>query len=223
MHQIMLCHYRYYLHLYEDLLRVIDRSVTIPYWDWTVHSEKPYDSDVFDPILGFGGSSDNVTLCVTSGPFQQREFAMTPQTGGGCIRRMYGDFPFLNRQLLSRILSLPASSFNDFHSTLQLFFHFPIRCSIGGTMCRNFASEDPVYLLLLTQLDRLLALWQSSDEERALVRYSHDTSPLVHTLEGSGTLKVSDYSSNEQLPYGASVCYSDAPALTLSPDIEPEI
>ena len=106
MHQIMLCHYRYYLHLYEDLLRVIDRSVTIPYWDWTVHSEKPYDSDVFDPILGFGGSSDNVTLCVTSGPFQQREFAMTPSDGGRLYQTYVRRFPFLES---AAVVSNPLS------------------------------------------------------------------------------------------------------------------
>ena len=206
--------HRYYLHLYEDLLRVIDRSVTIPYWDWTVHPQKPYDSPVFDPILGFGNSVDNVTHCINSGPFRQGDFAMTPQAGGGCIRRTFGDFPFLNRQLLNSILSLPASSFDQFHSTLQLFFHFPIRCFIGGTMCTTFASEDPVYLLLLAQLDRLLHVWQAQDDERASVRYANDPTPLPHTLEMTVVkLTVSDYSSNKQLPYGTSVCYSQEPPL----------
>jgi hypothetical protein len=78
-------------------------------------------------------------------------------------------------------------------------------------MCTNFAAEDPLYLLLLSQLDRLLDQWQAMDKDRALVRYSEDTSPLVHTLETSLPVKVSDYSSNKELPYGTSVCYSEPP------------
>ena len=209
--------HRYYLQLYEDLLRVVDSSVTIPYWDWTTHPEKPYDSPVFDPNLGFGNSVDNVTYCVNSGPFQQGEFSITPLAGGGCIRRTYGEFPFFNRQLLNSILSITATSFGEFHSSLQLFFHLTIRCFIGGTMCTNFASEDPLYLLLLAQLDRLLDKWQSLDDERALARYADDTSPLVHTL-GDTKLTVSDYSSNKELPYGISICYSEEPPDAVEPE-----
>ena len=206
--------HRYYLHLYEDLLRVIDRSVTIPYWDWTMNPGKPYESQVFNPDLGFGNSIDNVTLCVNSGPFREDEFLITPQAGvNRCIRRTYGDFPFFNRQLLRSILSLPATSFDQFHSTVQLFFHFPIRCFVGGTMCTNFASQDPLYLLLLAQLDRILDEWQRSDEDRATVRYADDSSSITHTLEPTDELKVSDYSSNKKLPYGAAVCYSEVPPL----------
>jgi hypothetical protein len=216
--------HRYYLALYEDLLRVIDRSVTIPYWDWTMHPQKPYESQVFDPVLGFGNSANNVTHCVDSGPFRKGDFNMTLRNGDTCIRRTYGNFPFFNRQLLDSVLSVPADSFGQFHSALQLFFHFQIRCFVGGTMCTNFASEDPLYLLLLAQLDRLLHRWQALDQARALVRYSDDASPLSPTLEGrsSELLKVSDYSSNKELPHGAAVCYSQAPPPIPATNTNPE-
>ena len=218
--------HRYYLHLTEDLLRVVDRSVTIPYWDWTMNPEKPYESQVFDLDLGFGNSANNVTHCVNSGPFREGEFHTSPQLGGGhgggCVRRTYGDFPFYNRQLLSTVLSLPATSFEQLHSTLQLFFHFPIRCSVGGTMCTNFASEDPLYLLLLAQLDRILHEWQTSDSDRAEARYSDDALPLAYTLDSSEELKVSDYSSNKDLPYGVAVCYSQPPPLSPTTSNDPE-
>ena len=90
-------------------------------------------------------------------------------------------------------------------------------------MCTNFASEDPVYLLLLAQLDRLLDAWQRQDEERGAVRYSDDPSPLVPTLNSvSEELKVSDYSSNKELPYGVSVCYSVPPPPLPAVTAEPE-
>ena len=214
--------HRYYLNLYEDLLRVVDRSVTVPYWDWTLDAERQYESQVFDPVLGFGNTADNATRCVDSGPFREGEFHMTPQAGEGCVTRTYRNFPFFNRQLLDSILSVPASSFGQLHSALQLFFHFQIRCFVGGTMCTNFATEDPVYLLLLAQLDRLLDVWQSRDEHRAEVRYTDDATPLAPTLEGGAVfLKVSDYSSNKELPYATAVCYTEPPPVPAS-TAEPE-
>ena len=216
--QFFLWH-RYYLQLYENLLRVVDDSVTIPYWDWTTHPGKPYDSPVFDPSDGFGNSIDNDTQCVNSGPLREGEFSVSTLAGGGCIRRTYSDFPFLHRDLISGILSLPATSFSEVHSMLQQYLHLTIRCYIGGTMCTNFAAEDPLYLLLLSQLDRLLDQWQAMDRDRAIVRYAEDTSPLIHTLNTSSKLKVSDYVSNKELPYSTSVCYSEQPPQ--SPD-DPE-
>ena len=204
--------HRYYLSLYEDLLRVVDGSVTIPYWDWTLNPENSYESEVFAPALGFGNSTNNISYCVESGPFREGQFRMTPQAGEGCVKRRYHSFPFFNRQLLDSIISLPAGSFDQLHSALQQFFYSQIRCFVGGTMCTNFASEDPIYLLLLAQLDRLLDHWQSLDDDRSVVRYRDDPTPLVPTHEGTSKLfKVSDYSSNKELPYGTAVCYTEPP------------
>ena len=215
--------HRYYLQLYEDLLRVVDGSVTVPYWDWTVSPAKPYDSPVFDTELGFGNSADNLTsFCVNSGPFQRGEFSVAPSAGGGCVRRTYGEFGFPNRQFLDTTLSLPANSFSEFHQTLQLFVHFNIRCFVGGTMCTNFASNDPLYLLLLARLDHLLDHWQGLDGERAVAGYTTNSAPLFATLREESELKVSDYSRNKNLPHGTSVCYSELPDTLPSSIADPE-
>ena len=34
--------HRYFLLEYENLLRLVDSSITIPYWDWTVRLRDPY-------------------------------------------------------------------------------------------------------------------------------------------------------------------------------------
>ena len=204
--------HRYYLQLYEDLLRAVDPSITLPYWDWTTHPTYPLGSSVFNRVFGFGDSIDSETKCVSSGPFREGEFSIASSGNKECIRRKYDSSFLYNRQFFNQTLEIPAERFDEFHSTLQLLIHFNTRCSLGGTMCSSRAPNDPLYLLLLTRLDLLLDQWQSLDAERASVRYSTDFTPLAPTL-GEARLRVRDYSSNSQLPFGTAVCYSPLPPL----------
>lgn len=199
--------HRYFLLQYEDMLRLINRQITIPYWDWSLLPMDPYASPVFDPETGFGNASDSVTLCVTNGPFRESEFQVTPSASGGCLERQYGNFTYPSRSLIEDIiLVMPASDFDEFHRSLQLFIHLNVRCFVGGHMCSNNASNDPLYLLHLARVDLLLDRWQSQDSQRATVRYDGDTTPLASSMDDN--LVVGDFSTNRNLPYGVSVLYS---------------
>ena len=201
---------RYYLQLYEDFLRAIDSSITIPYWDWTAYPNRPYDSPVFDAELGFGNSADNATSCVNSGPFREGEFSVPSSLGGGggCIKRTYEEnFSFYTRETMDNLLVLPPDSFGKFYQTLHLLIHLETRCFVGGTMCTDYASSDPLYLLLLARLDLVFDQWQSLQE---LVRYSNDFTSLEPVLKGR-RFTASSYSSNTNLPYNTAVCYGPLP------------
>ena len=68
-----------YLLLYEDLLRVIDCRVTIPYWNWARHSKHIWlvlpNYPMWSSFGGFGGTGDpNKGFCVTDGPFNMEEY-----------------------------------------------------------------------------------------------------------------------------------------------------
>lgn len=198
---------RYFLLEYEDLLRLVDTEITIPYWDWTLLPSTPYDSTVFDPQTGFGNSADSNTTCVNSGPFREGEFEVTPSAGGGCLRRLYNNRTYPSRQLIEQdILSQPASNFEEFHSSLQLFIHLNLRCFVGGHMCSMDAANDPLYPLHLTRVDLMLNRWQSSSPDRAAVRYMNENIPLALSLDDSSL--VSAFSSNTDLPYGTCIIYA---------------
>ena len=198
---------RYFLLEYEDLLRLVDTEITIPYWDWTLLPSTPYDSTVFDSQTGFGNSADSNTTCVNSGPFREGEFEVTPSAGGGCLRRLYNNRTYPSRQLIEQdILSQPASNFEEFHSSLQLFIHLNLRCFVGGHMCSMDAANDPLYPLHLTRVDLTLNRWQSSSPDRAAVRYMNENIRLALSLDDN--LLVSDFSSNTDLPYGTCIIYS---------------
>ena len=205
--------HRYFLLEYEDLIRLVDSSVTIPYWDWTPMRTDPYSSIIFDPVIGFGNSSDNVTRCVNSGPFREGEFMTTPSAGGGCLEREYLQNNFPSRALIEDILA--EDIFVMAHNSIQQFVRFNVRCLIGGHMCSSDAANDPLYLSITATIDQIMSLWQSRDPQRETVRYASDTTPLDVNL-GEG-LVVSDFALNTNLPNGVSVCYSPLPPLSNLP------
>ena len=200
--------HRYFLLEYENLLRLVDNDITIPYWDWTVRPNAVFTLPIFDNILGFGNSANETTLCVSSGPFREGQFEITPSAGGGCLMREYMDtiLPPTRALIEDNFLSIPATMFDDFHNAIFRFVNLMVRCIVGGDMCSVDAANDPVYLLQLTRVDLIIDRWQDMDEERANVRYANDDTPLDLTFDDS--LLVLNFSSNKALPYGVCIQYS---------------
>src|SRR5882724_4124846 len=58
--------HREFLRRFEDALRSIDRSVTLPYWDWTVDNSPA--SSLWDATF-LGGNGTGADERVTTGPF----------------------------------------------------------------------------------------------------------------------------------------------------------
>ena len=196
---------RYFLLEYENLLREVDCRVTIPFWDWTAFHDEPYKSPVWDNEQGFGGSSDQSTTCVTTGPFRQGEYHVSPEAGGGCIKREYKKATYPSRTVVDKdVLTLPAALFNTLHRFLQLYFGISVQCLVGGTMFSPNAAEDPAFLLQLSQLDSLFTRWQSFGGGREKIRYANDTSRLLLTP----ALTVSQMSDSSSLLHGACISYS---------------
>ena len=67
--------HRGYLWLFEQQLREIDPSVSVPYWDWTVDRE--IDSYLWQDDLMGGDGDPNDNFAVHSGPFQQGQWEIT--------------------------------------------------------------------------------------------------------------------------------------------------
>lgn len=66
--------HRMYLHLFEQQLREVDPTVSIPYWDWTV--DNTVDSYVWQPDLMGGDGSDDHGEAVIDGPFRKDAFEL---------------------------------------------------------------------------------------------------------------------------------------------------
>jgi hypothetical protein len=199
--------HRYFLMEYEDLLRLVHRNLTIPYWDWSTSPSSPYTELVFDPIEGFGDMSDPATDCVSTGPFGEGNFEVTTQNMNlSCLTREYNDYTFPSRDVLNNSLFISASVFEEFHNFVQLFLTTNTRCFIGGEMCSTNAASDPLFLLHLARVDSFIQRWQELDEANSVVSSDKKSDHLEHTLAESLTL--SDFCSNGDLPLGTCVKYA---------------
>lgn len=207
--------HRYFLLEYEDLIRLVDSSITVPYWDWTPMNTAPYSLPIFSPVIGFGNSSNASTGCVNTGPFREGAFTTTPSAGGGCLERDYDQTIFPTRMSINDIIA--ENVFTRAHTAIQHFIHINVRCLVGGHMCNDDAANDPLYITLLATIDQIMSQWQARSPMREAVRYASDSTPLDINL-GQG-LVVSDFALNSNLPNGISVCYSSSQPSSTSPGV----
>ena len=199
--------HRYFLLEYEDLLRMVNRDITIPYWDWSADGHTSFSSHLFDPITGFGNSSNMSTHCVSSGPFQEGKFkiSMLHPSSQNCLTREYKNFKF-PVQLQEKLVS---TDYETFHTYVQVMLGRNVRCFVGGAMCSENAASDPLLVLHLAGIDRLVDLWQERNKEDVQdplsnVRRAHNV--IVNTL--GGNLTVANFSRNQDLAYSTCVRYS---------------
>ena len=112
--------HRWYLLTFENLLRQLDCTITVPYWQWEDDSANPWNQAMWtSPPYWLGGSNNGA--CVPNGLFVP-PFYISPTAGPSqCLTRNFGSgIPsvtdvrsVLQSYLLSwsRLLTISASSF----------------------------------------------------------------------------------------------------------------
>lgn len=153
--------HRFYILQMENLLREIDCRVTLPYWDWSVVGENPWDKTGIwsNESYGLGGNGiESKGFCVQDGEFRQGKWhtpffndnldivtstidiygdldekSVTPDLSD-CLRRYFdGDLP--QELHVQRALSLPAERFSDFEINLRINYHDMMHNSVGKYPC----------------------------------------------------------------------------------------
>ncbi|OAJ42659.1 hypothetical protein BDV3_006765 [Batrachochytrium dendrobatidis] len=151
--------HRVFMQTFEDLMR--DRcgyKGSMAYWDWSLDSQAPERSEVWSPNF-MGGNGDPVTKCVTNGPFA----GVRTQTHQ-CIRR---DF-VLSENMYSSYYppsviasTLMITSFLEFSYAIEQRIHNLLHYAVGGDMHDStISSNDPIFFLHHTNIDRLYSKWQ---------------------------------------------------------------
>ena len=179
------------LQLEAVILRVTQKEIAIPYWDWTLDAAEPWISPVWGLIGGNGDPKDYFR--VQDGPFAHKfnnwDVPGYPQDGlpEPGLKRQFGQWVFtlptpddLNKAMNEEIYDEPyynASPFNrGFRNRLEGWItqkgdpqvttpgsqlHNRVHLWIGGNMLAMTSPEDPVFFLHHCFVDKIWADWQA--------------------------------------------------------------
>lgn len=160
--------HRLYLYVLEFLLRRIDPSVFVPYWDWGFDSQGPEDAPVFDddPEIGFGRNGDLQDRCIKTGAFAtwQPQYPFPH-----CLKRQWAETNrievFSSTDFIQIIISM-SKNYLSFAPSLEQIPHGQVHNAIGGLagdLTTMASPNDPLFFLHHANLDRYWAMWQASD------------------------------------------------------------
>ena len=139
--------HRWFILSLENLLRQIDCTITVPYWDWSAESQTWQNSLVWAPQCGFGGNGNPVT----TGVFRSGNWQVTPSAGAGPLCRNFrGNVP--DCASVSMIQRMSVSEFSDWHSVVYNSLHSSVHCIIDGTMCTQDSANTPEFFLKVVNL-----------------------------------------------------------------------
>ena len=205
--------HRYFILLYENLLRRVDCSVTVPYWDWSKMPGSAFNTTAASSIWssedsGLGGDGEGIYSCVQTGPFRQDVWSIVPlppgiPTGPGprCLARMFFGTP-PDAIAVQRVLDIPLGNFSDFELMLRVNLHDLVHCLIDGTMCSLDSATAPEFFLHHGFVDKIWNDWQKKSESHKNVFFSN----MSQRMPGTQVLpsKVLDLS---QQPGGIRIEY----------------
>ncbi|ORX81815.1 Di-copper centre-containing protein [Basidiobolus meristosporus CBS 931.73] len=208
--------HRKYLLNFEDALREIDPDVTVPYWDWTLDSQAPEASPIF---TWFGGNGEGEDNCLKSGPFANWRTSVPEQK---CLQRQFDlqnglISPLQSPELLHEDIAT-SKNYSTLQTVIEMGTHSLVHVGIGGEggdMSFEYSSNDPIFWLVHSFVDKIWSTWQSFDPKNAL---SYDginpatnkSVALTDVLDVFGT-QVKDVMSTKKLCYR----YSQTPAIPM--------
>ena len=170
--------HRQYLFEFERDLQSVsggDKTITIPYWDWTDSSSLPFTTD----FLGSDGEQTNTEQPgkVVDGPFAfdgpnhwtitiKDDPADPSYLERGLGRRTDAlHLPTLEQIQISMFISAYDSapwkfSSRGFRRVVEINFHNLVHRWVNGTMVTMASPNDPVFWLHHANIDRLWGIWQ---------------------------------------------------------------
>ncbi|KAI8055755.1 hypothetical protein BDF22DRAFT_671964 [Syncephalis plumigaleata] len=152
--------HRAYLMEFQRVLRTVNPSIVIPYWDWSHDSQAPELAPIWQPDW-YGGNGRPGDQCVTNGRFRNyRPYYPQPH----CLQRRWdnGDRigAYYSPQALRALLT-SSTPYDTFRQRLEGAPHGQVHVSIGFDMSTMYSPNDPVFFLHHTFIDKLWADWQA--------------------------------------------------------------
>ncbi|RKP37296.1 hypothetical protein BJ085DRAFT_19981, partial [Dimargaris cristalligena] len=160
--------HREYIRNFERELQKVDPSVILAYWDWSIDSQTPSNSPVWNDYGHSGGEGQ----CVLDGSFSgwQAQYNLNG-TDLHCLRRAWNQGTSMGSVFPPEYLEQNARDNDDyvtFWNTLERGPHGIVHAFIGGDMFDMASPNDPIFWLHHTFLDKLWAEWQQKNANTRL-------------------------------------------------------
>jgi len=157
--------HRAYLQELENLLRLVDCRVTVPYWPYSDRPTDPFPYLPFGQNYGLGDNGDvNNGNCVTNGPFAS---PWIPPSRSSCLTRSFQQtsvLPTLTQ--LNSILATAASAYGSFSDQIQYSYHNGVHVTVGGDLATSHSTVDLLFFLLHGNVDRAWDTWQKQSSSK---------------------------------------------------------
>ena len=193
--------HRWYILEMENLLRKIDCRITVPYWDWSLESDRWTQSIIWNDMCGFGGNGDPGTIgrLVSTGPFAWHIW--TPPEGIPLSRNFNGGVP--DSAAVALIQRNGVYQFETWHTLVEGSLHDNVHCRIGGTMCLAISANDPIFFLHHGFIDKLWSDWQNKGPDYKNLAYFSQNHNEMPGTSGATPSQVYDL---QNQPGSVKVC-----------------
>ncbi|ORX82792.1 Di-copper centre-containing protein, partial [Basidiobolus meristosporus CBS 931.73] len=156
--------HRQFLKQFEMALQQIDSRLSVPYWDWTLDSQAPELSKVFQ---WFGGNGAGPRRCVEDGPFANWQIEIPERS---CLRRTFNlqskIAPFYAPEVINQIIS-NSDTYEELREAIEGGPHGTVHMGVNGDMSRMGSTNDPLFWLHHSFVDKIWTEWQIAHPAQA--------------------------------------------------------
>ncbi|XP_065179200.1 uncharacterized protein LOC135809713 [Sycon ciliatum] len=177
LHHALMAFHRMTLLAFENLLRLVDCKVTIPYWDIGRDEGIPFLQQRMFTIGTFGGNGVPPSKCVQGPPYGEGFYQPPKFLYKGrslpypnCLERQVGFYPISPWHTTApypwQLIEVMISAINANTSVLAEdgiieVLDGAIHVSMGGSFANVFAQVDPIFYLIHAYNDKLMAAFQA--------------------------------------------------------------
>lgn len=143
--------HREFTNQFENALQSVDPTITVPYWDWRVDSQRPFQANVFGPNAFGGDGNTTAGNCVDTGVASGWKFTGDTACLKRCFRR---NTIFFSPEATNSLIS-SSPNFVSIRNNLENGPHAAIHVAVGGAcghMNTMLSPSDPVSILLIIDL-----------------------------------------------------------------------
>lgn len=176
----------------------------MPYWDWSLVSADPFNTDFWNDTYGFGGNGVGFPPCVRTGPFSVGNNWTVP--GGGCLQRNFIPTPGVipNIVAVAQVLAKKLTDFFDFELMLRVSLHDVVHFAVGAIMIGESSATAPEFFPIHSYVDKIWDEWQAKGN---LYRFHESYLAQNFTMPGTSVMSV-DLLHNGNLPECVKVKYA---------------